>query len=92
MRSVAVECAPFDIRVNTINPGITETRMMRSMEQKTLPENPEKAKRNFARLNLLKRYATPQEIAKCMLFLASDDSSYCTGSVYMVDGGRPKRR
>ena len=92
MRSVAPECAPSGIRINTLNPGVTETQMMRSLERKTLPQNPLRAKEDFAEPSLLKRYATPEEIANFMLFLASDESSYCTGGVYMVDGGRPKRR
>ncbi|HIG38931.1 MAG TPA: SDR family oxidoreductase [Gammaproteobacteria bacterium] len=36
-------------------------------------------------------YATPEDIAQMMLFLASDESRHCTGSIYMVDGGQPKR-
>ncbi len=92
MRSVAAEYADAGIRINTINPGVTETLMMRALEKKTLPDDPEQARKDFAAPSLLKRYATPEEIARFMLFLASDESSYCTGSVYMVDGGRPKRR
>ncbi len=41
----------------------------------------------FAQAIPLGRYGTPEEVAKLMLFLASDDSSFCTGGVYMVDGG-----
>lgn len=87
MRSAAHECAKLNIRVNTINPGMTETRMMRSIEQQGRPDAPEEHKRNIASRIPLQRYADPKEIAQVMLFLASDESSYCTGSVYLVDGG-----
>jgi NAD(P)-dependent dehydrogenase (short-subunit alcohol dehydrogenase family) len=91
MRSAAAECAPMGIRVNTINPGVTETRMMRSLEEQIMPDEPEKAKQGFVQGVGLQRYATPQEIAQMMLFLAGDESSYCTGSIYMIDGGMTKR-
>jgi NAD(P)-dependent dehydrogenase (short-subunit alcohol dehydrogenase family) len=91
MRSAAAECAPMGIRVNTINPGVTETRMMRSLEEQIMPGEPEKAKQGFVQGVGLQRYATPQEIAQMMLFLAGDESSYCTGSIYMIDGGMTKR-
>lgn len=87
MRSAAHECARLNIRVNTINPGMTETRMMRSIEQQGRPDAPEEHKRNIASRIPLQRYADPKEIAQVMLFLASDESSYCTGGVYLVDGG-----
>jgi NAD(P)-dependent dehydrogenase (short-subunit alcohol dehydrogenase family) len=66
--------------------------MMRSLEEQIAPGEPEKAKQGFMQNIGLQRYATPQEIAQMMLFLASDESSYCTGGVYMVDGGMTKRR
>ena len=87
MRSAAYECAPLNIRVNTINPGMTETRMMRSLEQQRRPDAPDEAKRVALRRVPLQRYAEPKEIAQVMLFLASAESSYCTGGVYLVDGG-----
>jgi NAD(P)-dependent dehydrogenase (short-subunit alcohol dehydrogenase family) len=90
MRSASAECAPMGIRVNTINPGFTETRMMRSIEEQATPGEPDKTKEAFSQGIGLQRYATPEEIAKTMLFLSSDESSYCTGSVYMVDGGVAK--
>jgi len=87
MKSAAKECAPMNIRVNTVNPSPVETRMMRSLEEGIAPGNAE-AIREQMRANIpLGRYAEPEDIAKIMLFLASDDSDFITGSVYMADGG-----
>ena len=91
MRTVAHECATMGIRVNTVNPGATETRMMRSIEEQFSPEDSEAKKRAIEQWIAMKHYATPQDIAQMMLFLASDESRRCTGSIYMVDGGQPKR-
>ena len=88
MRTAALECAPQNIRVNTINPSPTETRMMRSLERGRNPDDPEGVKREFERASPQGRYAQPEEIARLMLFLASDESAHCNGSVYMIDGGR----
>jgi NAD(P)-dependent dehydrogenase (short-subunit alcohol dehydrogenase family) len=87
MRSVAIECAKDNIRVNAVTPGPVETRMMRSIEEGLAPGSGEKIKQRFEHATPLKRYAVPQEIAEMILFLASDTSSYCTGGVYPVDGG-----
>jgi NAD(P)-dependent dehydrogenase (short-subunit alcohol dehydrogenase family) len=87
MRTAALECAPYNIRVNTVNPGPTDTRMVRALEEGR-GGAPEDARRALTGAIPLGRYATPQDIAQMMLFLASDESSHCTGSVYMVDGGR----
>ncbi len=85
MRSAAIEGAARKIRVNTVNPAPIDTPMMTAIE-----EMRGVAGRNdkpLARGTPLGRYGTPEEVAKLMLFLVSDDSSFCTGGVYMVDGG-----
>ena len=86
-KSAALELAPQNIRVNTINPGPIENRMMRSIEQQANPADPGAVKSGFQALIALQRYGTNDEIAKLALFLASDESSYCTGSVFLADGG-----
>ena len=93
MRTAALECAPLGIRVNTVNPAPIETRMMRSLEQMRASQaaggsiTVEQVKEASASRIPLKRYGAPEEVARLMLFLASDESSFCTGGVYMVDGG-----
>ncbi|MYC29537.1 MAG: SDR family oxidoreductase [Chloroflexi bacterium] len=94
MRVAALECAPHGIRVNTVNPAPIETRMMRSIEEQRTAAmddanvNVETMKQSYAQRIPLQRYGNPEEVARMMLFLGSDDSSFCTGGVYMVDGGR----
>ncbi|MCP4625498.1 MAG: SDR family oxidoreductase [bacterium] len=87
MRAAALECAEIGIRVNSVNPAIVEGQMMRSLEEEIIPVAPEKAKDHMAKGSPMKRYGTPEEVAEMILFLASDESKYCTGGVYMVDGG-----
>ena len=94
MRTAALECAPLGIRVNTVNPAPIETRMMRSLEEMRVAAadssevTVERTKQDFVARIPLQRYGDPEEVAKLMMFLASDESSFCTGGVYMVDGGR----
>ena len=87
MKSAAKECADKNIRVNTVNPSPVETRMMRSLEEGLMPGESEQAKDLMESNIPLGRYGKPEDVAKVMLFLASDDSSFVTGSVYTVDGG-----
>lgn len=92
MRAATLECAPMGIRVNTVNPAPIETRMMRSLEEMRTSAaggaaTVEQIKQGFASRIPLQRYGAPEEVARLMLFLASDESSFCTGGVYMVDGG-----
>ena len=94
MRTASLEGAAYGIRVNTVNPAPIETRMMRSIEEMRVAAlddsavTVEVAKRALAERIPLQRYGNPEEVARLMMFLASDDSSFCTGGVYMVDGGR----
>ncbi|MEB8329885.1 SDR family oxidoreductase [Flavobacteriaceae bacterium KMM 6897] len=87
MRVAALECADRKIRVNTIHPGPVDNDMMRRIEKDISPENPEEVIQGFENTIPLKRYADSKEIAKLALFLASDESSYITGSIHVVDGG-----
>ena len=94
MRSAALEGASDGIRVNTVNPAPIETRMMRSIEEMRVDALDDSrvtvdvVKQAAAERIPLQRYGDPEEVARMMLFLASNESSFCTGGVYMVDGGR----
>ena len=68
-----------NVRVNVLSPGYIKTEMLSTVPQDLLNK--------FASQTMLKRLGTPKEIARCVLFLLSDDSSYITGSVLCADGG-----
>ena len=87
MRNLALELAPRKIRVNTINPAPVDNRMMRSLEEGFAPNQGEEAKKGFEKTIPLGRYANPDEIAMLVLFLASDDSQFITGTTQVIDGG-----
>ena len=78
---MSLELAPLGIRVNTISPGAIDTPMATSIKQDskvleaTMADIP------------LRRMGMPEEISNAVLFLASDESSYMTGSVMVIDGG-----
>lgn len=87
MRNLALELAPRKIRVNTINPSPVDNRMMRSLEEGFAPDHGSEAKKGFEQTIPLGRYAQPEEIASLVLFLASDDSQFITGTTQIIDGG-----
>ena len=87
MKSAAKEFAGDGIRVNTVNPSPVQTRMMRSIETGLRPNDPAEAEAAMRATIPVGRYAEPEDIANVMLFLASDESAFVTGSVYLADGG-----
>ncbi len=87
MRTSAIEAAPRKIRVNSVHPAPVNNRMMRSIEESASAGHGEEVKKQFEASIPLGRYAEPLEIAKLVLFLASDDSQYITGTTQVIDGG-----
>jgi len=87
MRSVAKEAATRRIRVNTIHPGPTRNSFQSGIEDQLSTVLGRDAGRFFDELIPLGRHAAPEEIARSVLFLASEQSSFMTGSMLVVDGG-----
>lgn len=81
-KTAAQELGRFGVRVNSVHPGFIDTEMMQQT-QAVVSGKLEKALR-FVPLG---RTATAEEVAQVVLFLASDESSYCTGGEFTVDGG-----
>ena len=78
-KSLAIELAPWKVRVNAVAPGVINTEMVAALT--------EQARKTFEGSIPLKRMGEAEDIANAMLFLASDWASYITGSVLQVDGG-----
>ncbi|MGG0026845.1 SDR family NAD(P)-dependent oxidoreductase [Bacillus safensis subsp. osmophilus] len=90
-KSMAIDYAAHQIRVNCIAPGIIDTPLNEKSFLDNHSESLEVVKKEKAKVNPLLRLGKPEEIAGVMLFLASDLSSYMTGSVVTVDGGYTAR-
>ena len=87
MRTLARELAPRGIRVNTIHPGPVDNEFQHRIEVVATGADLDQATAVFDQMIPLARHAAPDEIARAMLFLASDDSSFMTGSTLAIDGG-----
>lgn len=87
-RVAAAEAAPRKVRVNTIHPSPVDNRMMRSLEEGFAPGDAESMKKAFSAAIPLGRYATNEDIANGVLFLASPESAFMTGTKLVVDGGQ----
>ena len=80
-KTAAMEYAPFGVRINVVAPGGINTEML---DQLMLP--PE-ALQKFGEFHPIKRLGTPEEVANAVVWLCSDQATYVTGTVFMVDGG-----
>lgn len=87
-RNLALDYAAHNIRVNCICPGSIDTPMLRK-QINTSPDGPEREARvrNINAAIPMGRMGTAEEVASVALFLASDESAYCTGGAFVVDGG-----
>jgi 3alpha(or 20beta)-hydroxysteroid dehydrogenase len=81
-RTGALELGRFGIRVNSIHPGVIASPMV----DHAPPDVRERLDRLMAQ-QPIPRMGTPAEVASLALFLASDESSYCTGAQFVIDGG-----
>ena len=87
MRCVSKETAGRRIRVNTLHPGPVDNAFQLAVEGHIGQMKGIDATQWFNQMIPLHRHAAPVEIAKAALFLASDDSSFITGTTFVVDGG-----
>lgn len=85
-RAMAIDHGPQNIRVNSVNPGDTDTALLRE-EGRQLGHETQNFLKDSAKGRPLERLGTPEDIAKAVLFLASDLSSWITGAAIVVDGG-----
>jgi NAD(P)-dependent dehydrogenase (short-subunit alcohol dehydrogenase family) len=84
-KSLAVDHAADGIRVNCVAPGPVATALLEDIIESST--NPELERQNVVDNTLLKRFGQPDEIANVIVFLASDEASYMTGTIVAVDGG-----
>jgi meso-butanediol dehydrogenase/(S,S)-butanediol dehydrogenase/diacetyl reductase len=89
-KALALDMAPYNVRVNSVSPGATDTPMLRTDVGKEAVQRGvsfEQIRKEFEEQGVLTRWADPMEIATGILFLATSDASYMTGADLRIDGG-----
>ncbi len=86
-KSLAIELASRNIRVNSILPGYIKTPMVEGMSEESNPDDPMKVINDISRCIPMKRMGTILELGELAAFLASSESSYITGGEFVIDGG-----
>jgi NAD(P)-dependent dehydrogenase (short-subunit alcohol dehydrogenase family) len=84
-KSMALDYAPDNIRVNCLCPGTTDTPSLRA--RLSAGGNTEEMTKKFIARQPLRRLGTAEEMAQAALYLVSDDASFVTGSAFQIDGG-----
>jgi 3alpha(or 20beta)-hydroxysteroid dehydrogenase len=79
-KTAALEFAKYNIRVNSIHPGLILTPMIQQVDNQDIVNE-------MAKTVPLGRVAQPEEVTNLLLFLVSDENSYCTGAEFVIDGG-----
>jgi NAD(P)-dependent dehydrogenase (short-subunit alcohol dehydrogenase family) len=88
-RALALDLAPRQIRVNAVCPGIIDTPLTNAFLERA--DDPDALRTDYAAASPLNRMGTAREVANCVLFLASDEASFVTGSALVVDGATTAR-
>lgn len=86
-RTAAVECGAKGIRVNCVNPGPIESRMMAAIEKGLGADAAAAMRAGIVSAIPMKRYGTPEEVAGVVAFLASDAAAFVNGAALAIDGG-----
>ena len=84
-KSMAIDLAPHNIRVNAVSPGTTETPLVKAAIEKSA--DPIETRKALERSRPADRLGRPEEIAAAIAFMASDEARYATGSNLVIDGG-----
>jgi NAD(P)-dependent dehydrogenase (short-subunit alcohol dehydrogenase family) len=84
-RALALDVIARGIRVNAVCPGIIDTPLTQAFLDRA--DDPDGLRAEYEAVSPMNRLGTPREVANCILFLASDEASFVTGAVVVVDGG-----